>query len=301
MSTSSSPSNPPPENRASGDRGRAAPELDETDRQLLTLLAEHRAVAAPQISAWLKCSDQAAAARLERLNHAKLILADAPNTGQPEVVTIRGAGLRALGLRCREPQLNHQEYRHDVGLAWLWISAHQGGFGPLRNVISEKAMRSADHRFDRSSEVKRYLSGEKPFGIRHGATTPTGRERRHYPDLLLETPSGHRIAVELELTAKAPDRLRQIMSAYGNDDRIKSVLYIVPTAALAKRIRSAARDAGVSDLVQIRPLMSTPRSAASGTDRAVEHRRSAGKLPDQLGPGHNVRSRRRDRGKEAQR
>ncbi len=89
------------------------------------------------------------------------------------------------------------------------------------------------------------------MGVRLGGTGPGGRERLHYPDLLLVTPDGRRIAVELELSAKGTARREKILAGYGADARIDAVLYLVDRPVLATAIRSSARRLGISHHVHV--------------------------------------------------
>ena len=66
-------------------------------------------------------------------------------------------------------------------------------------------------------------------------------ERRHYPDLLLETTTGHRVAVELELTPKARARRNEILGGYALDARVDAVLYLVEDRRTGLAIERAAR------------------------------------------------------------
>ena len=54
-------------------------------------------------------------------------------------------------------------------------------------------MRSQDGRADER---------RKPFGVRLGGVGRDGRPRMHYPDLIVVTDTGHRVAFELELTPR---------------------------------------------------------------------------------------------------
>ena len=103
-----------------------------------------------------------------------------------------------------------------------------------------------------------------------GGVGPHGRESLHYPDLLLRTADGRRVALELELSSKGRDRLNKIMAGYAADPRIDAVVYLVPTASLARSVKAAARRAGISELVHIQRVRSTVHSPAAAPVRAAE-------------------------------
>jgi hypothetical protein len=82
---------------------------------------------------------------------------------------------------------------------------------------------------------------------------------------MLDTSAGHRVAVELELTAKSARRMTRIMTAYASDASVDAVLYLVPTRALAQLVSDAARRAGISDLVHVQRIAPDGIAGASLT------------------------------------
>ena len=81
----------------------------------------------------------------------------------------------------------------------------------------------------------------EPLGVRLGGVGPWGGERRHYPDLLLVTSSGERVAVELELTAKPRRRREEILGGYAIEARVDAVLYLVESKRLGRAITDSSR------------------------------------------------------------
>ena len=108
-------------------------------------------------------------------------------------------------------------------------SGKAGAFGPLAEVVPERLMRSRD-----ATGI-----GDRPraerFGIALGGYGPDGRERTHYPDLLLISSDGDRIAVELELTPKGRARRERILTCYAIDPRIEAVLYLAGRPAVREQ------------------------------------------------------------------
>jgi hypothetical protein len=216
--------------------------LTERDRELLAFVAEHRLVLAEHVGALLGVSAATAYGRLRALSGAGLLTSKAIFHGRPGHYQITRQGLAAIDSSLPPPKLDVRGYDHDVGLAWLWLAAKGGAFGELRDIVSERQMRSSDGRPDRHGER---------FGVRLGGVGAGGRERLHYPDLVLDTASGHRVAVELELTGKGRTRRETILAGYGSDHRIDAVLYLVEDAALARSIRSSAARLGISSLIHV--------------------------------------------------
>lgn len=207
---------------------------------MLEFLAQHRVAITWHVRELLGASQQAAEVRVRRLVEAGLAGRQRIFEGQPAACWITRRGLDAIGSSLPAPGLNFKEYRHDVGVGWVWLGARRGVFGELRGVVSERTMRSADRRD--GAPGRRY-------GVGAGAAG-----RLHYPDLSLETVGGHRVAVELELTGKGRRRLDGIMLGYAADPRIDGVLYLCPRGRVGTGVREAARRAGIGDRVSVQLL-----------------------------------------------
>jgi hypothetical protein len=180
---------------------------------------------------------------LSRLRTAGLVRSESMFRHEPIAYRVTRTGLAAAGSELRpSPALDLAAYRHDVGLGWLDVAARRGLFGEVSEVIAEKRMRSEDRRSDRPDSSPRH---GVPLGVRQGP-------RFHYPDLVLVTGSGHRVAFELELSTKAPARRERILAAYAADPRIDAVVYLVPTRAAEDAIARSTARAGARDKVQIR-------------------------------------------------
>ena len=65
-----------------------------------------------------------------------------------------------MGSSYPPPRVDLSTYDHDVGVAWLWLAARSGTFGPMREVLSERTLRSHDMGSDRT---------DPPIGVRRGA------------------------------------------------------------------------------------------------------------------------------------
>jgi hypothetical protein len=217
--------------------------FDERDRLLLEFASHHRLILASQAALVLQVDLDDAESKLDALRDAGLIRdARGPSCPLPgEQIT--GAGLRAINSPLGAPRAGSANgYHHDVGLGWLWLAARSGAFGRLRGVVSERHMRSHDRRSDQWAQR---------FGVRLGGVGPAGHERLHYPDLVLKTASGRRVALELELTGKTSIRLQKILAGYAADPRIDAVVYLVEKPRVGANIGRAAARMGISDLVHV--------------------------------------------------
>ncbi|HZU39720.1 MAG TPA: hypothetical protein VE992_01640 [Solirubrobacteraceae bacterium] len=253
-----------PATRAS--RGRAR--LTARDCEVLAFLAEHRLARADHVARLLGVSLGAAQARLRALGKADYVGRLGVYQGEPDVHQISGRGLAAIGSALPPPRLDLRSYAHDIGVAWLWLAARDGLFGELREIIGERQLRSRDGPTRRS---------DPPLAVRLGGTGPRGGERLHYPDLLLVTADGRRIAVELELTGKTRTRREDILAGYGADPCIDAVLYLVRSRSVGDPVIASARRLGLSDLVHVQRVALTAGPAAQPAGRVLE--RSAHRQP----------------------
>jgi hypothetical protein len=220
--------------------------LTDRDRDVLAFVADHRLVLAEQVQALLGVSARTATARLGALASAGLLSKERVFFQQPACYQITRQGLGAIGSELRAPRgIDLSCYAHDVGLGWVWLAARAGAFGRLRGVLSERQLRSRDARPERASE---------PLAVRLGGFGPAGRARLHYPDLLLHTASGHRVAVELELSGKGRVRREKILTGYAADARIDAVLYLVRRPGVARELRASAAKVGISSLVHVQSV-----------------------------------------------
>jgi hypothetical protein len=246
-------------------------QLTDPDVELLGFLAEHRLVLPEHAAVLLDRSPGTARARLGRLGAGGYVRSERLFRGRPPMHLITSAGLRVIGSTLEPPRVDVRAYRHDVGVAWLWLAARRGTFGPLQEIIAERRMRSRDGARGSHREPA------EPVGVRLGGFGPRGQERLHYPDLLLRTADGRRVALELELSPKTRARLEAILTGYGADPRIDSVVYLVDHAAVARSVTGAARRLGVSSLVH------TQRVRFAGAAPAARRAPTANRAVAELG------------------
>jgi hypothetical protein len=239
------------------------------DRRLLEFASEHRFVLPAQVGALLAESPEKVCARLGELRDAGYLIEEAVLAGQPLTYRCSRLGVEAVGSDLRPLPVSLAGYRHDVGAAWLWLAALNGAFGPMRDIIGERLLRSRD---------AKHRDAEHPLGVRLGGLGPKGRERLHYPDLVLVDLAGRRIAVELELSSKDPARRDRILSGYAADVRIAKVLYVVYTPQAARAVGASVKRLGITSLVSIqrvtppdveRPVANRGKTAARPALREV--------------------------------
>jgi hypothetical protein len=256
---------PPPLPRPNGNV-----RLTDRDRALLGFSVEHRLVLERQLERLVGTDKGKLTGRLRALTGAGYLRAG--RAFDERFYQVRRPGLAALDSELPEPRFHPGGYKHDVGLAWLWLAARDGTFGPMRAVIAERRLRSHDGVDERPGE---------PHGVRLGGYDRRGAERLHYPDLLLIDSRARRVAVELELTAKGRDRRELILAGYGADNRIDRVLYVVENnprgRAIRRLVEQSAGAMGLSDRVQfqfVKPIRLTADKPAQ--PEPLSRRRSAG-------------------------
>jgi hypothetical protein len=250
--------------------------LTERDVEVLSFLAEHRLALPSHAGVLLDTSTPAASTRLTKLASAGHLKRHAAFPGEPPWYQITGKGLAALGSSLPRPRIDLRAYEHDVGVAWLWLAARGGTFGPLQEIIAERRLRSLDGSRD---------PGAEPLAVRLGGFGPRGQERLHYPDLVLRPADGGRIALELELTPKGRTRLETILGGYGADHRFAGVVYLAGNAAVARAVVTAARRLGISELVHVQRVRSTVSRPAAAEALNVERastRRRAVRTPEAI-------------------
>jgi hypothetical protein len=249
-------------------RGRDRVRLTDRDHELLAFAAEHRLVLTSHVQTLLGTSATAASTRLRALARGGFVSYRRVFHGQPAFCQIRRKGLAVIASDLPAPRLDLACYKHDVGAAWLWLAARNGTFGPLREVLSERQLRSGDGAVDRQAE---------PHGVRLGGVGPHGRPRLHYPDLLLITPEGRRIAIELELSSKGRTRREKILAGYASDSRIDAVLYLPEDRSIARAIQNSARRLGIAPLVHVQPVRYTAAAPGEPPSATADRARRAGR------------------------
>jgi DNA-binding transcriptional ArsR family regulator len=232
------------------------------DREVLGFAAEHRFILADQVARLLGVAPATAARRLRDLRAAGLVDREEPQLRhEPPAFRITRSGLAVAGSALGRPrEIDLATYRHDVGVAWLAVGAERGIFGEVSEIVSERRMRSEDRRAGRPADAPRH-------GVRLGIGE-RGERNLHYPDLVLVTAGGHRVAFELELSHKQPAKRERILAAYAADRRIDAVVYLVNHQAVGNAITRSAARVG-ADKIQVQEF------AWSSGRAPAEHPRAA--------------------------
>ncbi len=158
-----------------------------------------------------------ARAQLVAAQRRGLLLRDRPLAGQPSLFAVTRAGLRACGSRgiqacsVRASNANHL-------IACAAVAAALERSYPHHRLIGERELR-------RDEREHGYPLASARLGALHG-----GKSLLHSPDMVLwpDDPNGELlpVAVEVELTVKAPRRLAAICRGWARCRTVAGVLYI---------------------------------------------------------------------------
>jgi hypothetical protein len=176
------------------------------------------AVTAEALAERQRVSVASARARLLACERAGLLSRWRPLTGQPALYTPTRAGLRAAGAGGQRPcQITPANATHAIASAGVAVVLERAY--PGHEVIGERELRAEEQ------ECSRALASAVL------GTGADGRALLHRPDLVLRgRGDGEWLAVEVELTVKAPRRLLAICRAWARSRCVAGVLYVAAPA-----------------------------------------------------------------------
>jgi hypothetical protein len=167
-------------------------------------------------------------ARLGKLTQAGLLELRPLLHGQPGLYVATAEGLRWQGLqRLGVYRVSPGGFVHAREVAAAAVALERGF--PDRPLLSERQIRLQER------DVGRPVASAKL------AELPTGRAFLHRPDLALVSPVEPAIAVEVELTPKAPKRLEEICRAWARACHVEAVYYLAAPAPARALERAIAR------------------------------------------------------------
>jgi hypothetical protein len=164
-----------------------------------------------------------------------------PLRDRPALYTATAAGLRSIGLgRARPGQVSAAGAAHAVVCCEAAIALERSF--PTSRVVGEPEIRSSDG-------AAAATRASVPLGGRSGPST-------HRADLAIlpaDRSNGRPVAVEVELTVKAPRRLEAICRAWARSRQVAGVIYVVsppvcPAVERAVAVAQAQAQIAVVDL-----------------------------------------------------
>ncbi len=202
-----------------------------------------------------------ARARLGGAERDGLLARCRPLVDRPALYTATRDGLRAAGARGLEPcRVSPSNAVHLIECAG--VAAALERCYPDHRVQGERELRR-----DEREQRRALASAELGVG-------PGGEPLAHRPDLVLwpeegSDPPALPVAVEVELTVKAPRRLTDICRAWARARCVAGVLYLAP-ADVEGAVQRAIDRARADERVVVVPLDALPRGADRRSGSAAQ-------------------------------
>ncbi len=217
------------------------------------------AVTAEAVAEHLNVSPASARGRLRAAEGERLVKRCRPLTGHPALYTATRAGLRKADARDLDPcKVSASNALHLIECAR--VAAALERCYPDHRVQGERELRGEER------ERRCALASAELGGGAHG-----GQGSRHHPDLVLwplDAEGALPVAVEVELTVKAPERLAAICRAWARARCVAGVLYLAPPEVERAVLRAIDR-AQAHERVVVVPLGALPGHSTGPAERTV--------------------------------
>lgn len=207
--------------------------------EIVRWTAQMGAVTAEALAHREQASVASARARLLVAVREELLLRAQPLLGRPALFSATRAGMRLAGVSGLQPaRISAANARHAIACAGAAAALERAY--PDHRVMGERELRRDEH--ERSAA----LASARLGGV------PDGTTLLHRPDLVLWPPAPRAlpIAVEVELTIKAPRRLASICRAWARCACVAGVIYIAP-AEVRGALERAISDAQASERISL--------------------------------------------------
>lgn len=236
----------------SRDRHSSTPEQIEIVRWAASL----GAITAEALALRLDTTAASARARVAGARRRGLLSQDCPLAGGPSLFTATRAGLRACGSRGIRPcEVRASNANHLIACAA--VAAALERCYPHHRLVGERELRRDER------EHQRPLASAR-LGALQG-----GEGRQHRPDLVLwPNDGGLPIAVEVELTIKAPQRLLAICRAWARCRTVEGVLYLA-SEDVKRALARAVNEARAHDRVAVVAFDALPGIEALAAGRVA--------------------------------
>ncbi len=215
----------------------------EVQSPILAWIGRIGAAGADEVAARFGLSGARARGRLAACERSGLIEAVRLLHGQPALYVATRAGLRAAGLVELKPcRVSPGGVAHLRAVARAAVALEQALPGTA--VVGERELRAWER------------AAGRPLASAELGLGPDGGYLRHRPDLALwpaprAGEEGVRaVAVEVELTVKAPPRLRAIVRGWARSRLVSGVVYYAAPGAL-RALRRAVADEQAEEMVHL--------------------------------------------------
>jgi hypothetical protein len=196
------------------------------DREFLWWINRFRYSSVELLAMRFEIAAQNVRVRLKRLEGARLVRLERRSVMEPWMVSLTGAGARAIGQTPRRAPRAELHQAHELAIGWLCAHVETSDKYDGIAVLTEREMRQ------REGELRKL--GERPRYRLNLDSAPQG-QRSRWPDLVLERDGRLNSALEIEFTQKADDRLERIIGAYMYSDFPK-VVYLTADPHLARKL-----------------------------------------------------------------
>ena len=212
------------------------------DRELVRFVGAHGAVAIKHVMAAMGVGRTAAYRRVAVCVEAGLLERLDLLRGMPSVLRATASGLRFAGLGLRVAAVSPGSVDHWLRCAStaILLSAEFGADA----ILSERELRQLEE-----------VEGRAVFSAKVGEL-PSGGPRLHRPDLAVLT-SERPLAIEVELTPKAPRRLEALIRAWRRTERVGEVRYYCEPGPTRRAVEQAVARTRAAHRVSI--LEAVPR------------------------------------------
>jgi hypothetical protein len=210
------------------------------------------AVTAEALADRLDVTVASARGQLQFLQRMGWLSRKRPLVQQPALYTATRAGMRTAALRGLDPCRVSAANAHHLSVC-AWVAAALERCYPDHLVLGERELRRDERERGVSLASARLGTGSD------------GGPLLHRPDLVLwpegpEGDDGLPVAVEVELTIKAPRRLADICRAWARCRCVAGVLYLAPPE-VERALHRAIDQAQAGDQIVVVSLDALPRSA----------------------------------------
>jgi len=214
---------------------------DAATASILAWLARIGAGSAEQLAAGCGLRPRVTAVRLRALEHAGAVRSQRLLHTAPALYTLTRRGLRVAGRPELDPvAVSVSGFAHLLAVGRVAVALEREG----REVGGERELRA----FERL-EGRPLASAE--IGLAHDGTVAL-----HRPDLVCWE-GGLPVAIEVELTVKAPARLATIVRGWARSRLVAGVVYHA-TPSAARALARAIRDENAGRRVVVVPLAPAP-------------------------------------------
>ena len=174
-----------------------------------------------------------------RLVETGLVERVATLPGDPTLLRASEQGIAYARLGLPAAKVSPGQVDHWLACADVALWA-EGRWGEAA-VMSERELRFAEQ--DPMRPIASSVVGE----------LPGGRPMLHRPDLVV-TDQDRRMAIEVELTTKAPRRLEQIVRSWRRARHVEKVLYVVPAGPTQRAVERAVAATHAQERVSVYEL-----------------------------------------------